>query len=1158
MLVDSHPFRPSVPMRFTLNRPHPFLNSKHLRDVLPGFPCLTKATCTLAAILTTAQGVTEVASPKIEGTANPDPIAAQDPIKALLSTVTYPTEMKAAIFAMQPDVQTPTAISFDEQNRLYIAETHRFGRGIEDNRRNPHWVRDDIALKSPAERLEMYRKYSNVKPMDYYTKHSEIIRVLEYKDGDGACDHSQVFADGFNDPLDGTAAGILAMNGNVYFACIPNVWLLKDTDGDGKADQRKSLQTGYGISVSLSGHDLNGFTPGPDGRIYFTIGDRAYNLDTPDGRHLYDQYAGAIFRMEPDGSKLEVVHRGLRNPKELAFDQYGAAFSVDNNADMGDKARVVYMVEGADSGWNRGHQNFNNFTTSIDIGRQHSTPWLKESMWNLTGTNRPAAYLPPADFISTGPSGLAYNPGIGLDPKWDNHLFVCDFRGGDSEVIAFEMQPQGAGYKLASKESFVKGFLNTDIEFGYDGKVYVSDYTGSWTSFGLGAIYSFYNPVEIEKPAVKETRQLFAQGFDQRSPEELSRLLAHSDMRVRQRAQFALAKDPKNLSWLQQATAKSNRLVTRLHGLWGIGQIARLTGNSNAISSLATLTQDAEARVRGQAAQAIGDASPASQRAALALLLNDPDANTAMLAAIALGKAGDPADIPALIKLLEKNADQDAYLRHGAIQGLKTIVEKSGKADELGKFAKHPSTAVRRGLVITLRQLKHRAIAVFLKDPDASIAIEAIQAINDAYIEDARAELANATEWLGKSTPQIDQRIINAIYRVGGDANLKKILQLLADEKQPESVRVECLFVLRRWDKPPVADPTTGQVHPIEGNRSIAALRAELSRTLQHLLETTTPNLLADVILATETLDVPVDPKAMLMHFENPKKPTAIRLAALKNLLHAKAPQLNTALGKTVDDGDREIRVQSFAALSQLDPESALQQATKILGSTQSYDRQQMFATLAIMDNPKAGVMIFNALRDLKQQSPDVQLDILDAAGKRNEPDIVKALAAYRASLDPNDPLASYSVTVEGGDAAKGRRVFYNHGSAECSRCHMAEKQRVGGNAGPNLGNVGSLHPREYLMESMIHPGAKIAPGYGVVSVTLKDGKTIAGKLMKEDDTQMEIADLATGKSQSYPRADIQSSTLPLTTMPPMGGMLTQQEVRDVVAYLASLRDGKK
>ena len=257
--------------------------------------------CVLLAILTPAviEAVPEkVKKPaKIEGTANPEKFPAKDPDEALLSTITYPAEMKAGVFARQPDILNATAICFDEQNRLYASETHRFDRGIEDNRRNQHWLRDEIALTSTTERLEMYKKHGKVKPLSYYTEYSDKIRVLEDTDGDGKADVSKIFADEFNDPLDGTAAGIMAANGKVYYACIPHVWMLEDTNGDLQADKRTSLQEGYGISVSLSGHDLNGFAFGPDGRIYFTLGDRGYNLKTADGRHLYDQSAGAIFRM---------------------------------------------------------------------------------------------------------------------------------------------------------------------------------------------------------------------------------------------------------------------------------------------------------------------------------------------------------------------------------------------------------------------------------------------------------------------------------------------------------------------------------------------------------------------------------------------------------------------------------------------------------------------------------------------------------------------------------------------------------------------------------------------------------------------------------------------------------------------------------------------
>ena len=98
-------------------------------------------------------------TPKIEGTANPEKFPTPDPDKALLATIQYPEEMTARVYAREPDALNVTAISFDEKNRLYLSETHRFDRGIEDNRRNQHWLRDDIALTSTSERLAMYRKH---------------------------------------------------------------------------------------------------------------------------------------------------------------------------------------------------------------------------------------------------------------------------------------------------------------------------------------------------------------------------------------------------------------------------------------------------------------------------------------------------------------------------------------------------------------------------------------------------------------------------------------------------------------------------------------------------------------------------------------------------------------------------------------------------------------------------------------------------------------------------------------------------------------------------------------------------------------------------------------------------------------------------------------
>ena len=185
---------------------------------------------------------------------------------------------------------------------------------------------------------------------------------------------------------------------------------------------------------------------------------------------------GAVLRCNPDGSDLEVFATGLRNPQELAFDEYGNLFTGDNNSDSGDKARWVYIVEGGDSGWRIGYQYHRSPAAA--------GPWNAEKLWHPQATDSRAVPRPAARQHRRRPVGPDLLPRhrACCPTSYDRHFFLCDFRGaaGSSGIRSFAVKPKGASFELVDPQQFVWGILATDCDFGPDGGFYVSDWVEGW------------------------------------------------------------------------------------------------------------------------------------------------------------------------------------------------------------------------------------------------------------------------------------------------------------------------------------------------------------------------------------------------------------------------------------------------------------------------------------------------------------------------------------------------------------------------------------------------------------------------------------------------------------------------------------------------------
>jgi len=1057
--------------------------------------------------------------------------------------------------------QNPVAITFDHQGNIYVAEAWRQGHGVIAIVNIPGFQNGD--LQSDLQRTTVAQREANIDdllargayPPGYFTDTADQVRLLRDTDGDGVADNSSVFAGGFNGKAEGNASGVLYLDGKLYLTNIPNVWLLQDRDGDGDADaetdgERTSLSYGYGLRWSYSGHDMHGLIRGHDGRIYFSIGDRGYNVTNQEGQQLVGLNHGAVFRMWPDGSELEVFYTGLRNPQELAFDNYGNLFTGDNNSDAGDLARFCYLPEGGDSGWRQDVQ-------TIDS----RGPWNRERMWEpRLGRDeliQPAWIIPPLANVGRGPSGLAHYPGTGDAFPANGSFLMCDSPAGVRHV---QLAPSGADFTVTEDSTLpVGGTTITDVAWGYDGRLYLSDWGGGWSAGNRGWISTMTNEAAHAQQAevIAEVEALFAEGFGELSNERLIELLGHRDQRVRLAAQWEAAKRTAILGELMRTMIDHDQPeLRRLHALWAIGMQQRQSPSNPPYFAMALA--DPSPNVRAQIASLIGDLGLTEPAPMLIELLEDPSPIVQHHAAIALGKLGDRKSIVPLLDLLERNDNNDAVLRHAASYALFLI----GDAEAIDTQAKRRGSAARLGAVLALRRLESPLIIGYLEDADPLVAAEAARAIYDQRIMEALPALAALADTLPaeRMTEPVMRRVIEANVRLADADSAARIAKIAANPQAPDVWRALALQELTDWSAPRDRDGVWGRWWPRPTQTMQLASDAMLI-ALPAIKETATGQTLTQARVFELTHILNADQAMLAALARDDTEPNEVRMAGMQMLaeqdrgaavslaeellaMPSSAVVLRQALRRMVLPLNREVGERAYVTALEQGTMPEQQEAIRALALIRTGSAQQTMSTLS--EQLLQGTL-----------APELRLDVYEMLMTyRNLPVPARNNAqryGEQNTLAGDEPFIRDAI-LAGGSIEAGRAVFESHPAAQCMRCHRLDNQP---SAGPNLTGVGSAHDMQYLYTALVHPSHDIAKGFESTAVTLTNGSLAAGRIDTDKSTAETLVLIdPSGTAIQIPRSQIagQPTTDQVSMMPQMTTMLSPDELRDVLAFLASLK----